>query len=81
MEELKKKLFVILEENTGIDVEDEDKVLQTRLCDFNMDSLDFSQFVYQVESELGIKFDKKQEGDLPKMTLAQILPLAKVCTS
>ena len=80
--DIKAALTEILTENFGVNMEDYSNLEEATLKDLNLDSLDFAQMIFDIESKFNFKFTKNQEADLPNMTLSQLLTfLDSACTS
>jgi acyl carrier protein len=71
--------FTILEEDFGIAKTAD--IYQTKLCNLNLDSLDFAQLKYLLEGRGNIKFSADEEKNLPNYTVDQLLLRLTGCSS
>lgn len=82
MQDKKEKFLELLKENYDLTFVEGKNLDSCKLKDLNLDSLDFAQIVYDIETIYNYRFSKAEEGDLADMTFGQLLNfLETVCTS
>jgi len=82
MQDKKEKFLEMLKENYDLTFVDGNNLDDYKLKDLNLDSLDFTQLVYDIESMYNYRFTKVEEGNLTDMTFSQLFNFFdKICTS
>jgi acyl carrier protein len=73
------EFFILMDENFGINKSPD--VMESKLSELGLDSLDFAQFKYLIEGKANLKFTAEEEKKLPNLTVNQLLVRLADCNS